>query len=119
MADYSQLMNLEKKAREQAAAAPNYVPERPNGEKSVRSLPPTQQSQQKETHIPERANARTMERSNGRRIITRNSFEIYEDQMDSLRQLAYAEKMQGKLGSMSAMVREAIDTYILNKTPKK
>ncbi len=61
---------------------------------------------------PERTNARTTERANGRRIITRNSFEIYEDQMDTLRERAFQEKRQGKIGSMSAMVREAIDRYL-------
>ena len=60
----------------------------------------------------ERAFARTSQRPNGKRIITRNSFEIYEDQMDSLRKISFKEKMEGKIGSMSAMVREAIDTYI-------
>ena len=68
---------------------------------------------------PEQANVRTMERPNGRRIITRNSFEIYEDQMDSLRQFSYEDKMRGKLGSMSAMVREAIDTYIKKRSSEK
>ncbi len=61
---------------------------------------------------PERSTARTGEHSNGRRIITRNSFEIYEDQMDILRELAYHEKREGKPGSMSAMVRTAIDRFI-------
>ena len=64
----------------------------------------------------ERANARTPERAAGRRIITRNSFEIYEDQMQSLRTRALQEKMAGKLSSMSRMVREAIDRY-LQDTP--
>jgi hypothetical protein len=59
--------------------------------------------------IPERVNARTPERPFGKRIITRNSFEIYEDQMESLRKLSFQEKMEGKLGSMSQMMREAID----------
>lgn len=66
------------------------------------------------------ANARSVERSNGRtpvrdttkRIVTRNSFEIYEDQMDSLRKLSFQEKMKGAIGSMSAMVRDAIDVYL-------
>jgi hypothetical protein len=62
--------------------------------------------------IPERANARTSERANGKRIIIRNSFEIYEDQMDHLREIAFQEKRQGKIGSMSAMVRDAIDYYL-------
>jgi hypothetical protein len=69
--------------------------------------------------IPERANASTAQRPIGKRIITRNSFEIYEDQMGSLRTLSYQEKMEGKLGSMSGMVREAIDKYLQNRTPGK
>src|SRR5579863_1029367 len=68
--------------------------------------PPPQQKQ------PERVNDRTSDRPNGKRIITRNSFEIYEDQMESLRKLSFQDKMAGKLGSMSAMVREAIETYL-------
>src|SRR5207344_1511231 len=36
-------------------------------------------------------------------------FEIYEDQMEALRRLSYQEKMEGQVGSMSAMVRAAID----------
>jgi hypothetical protein len=62
--------------------------------------------------VPERSNPRTPERSNGKRIITRNSFEIYEDQMDALRDRAYLEKRAGKIGSMSAMVRDAIDAFL-------
>jgi hypothetical protein len=69
--------------------------------------------------IPARANAPTDQRPNGKRIITRNSFEIYEDQMGSLRTLSYQEKMEGKLGSMSGMVREAIDNYLQKRTPGK
>jgi hypothetical protein len=60
----------------------------------------------------ERPNGRTSERANARRIITRNSFEVFEDQMDSLRDRSYQEKRAGKIGSMSAMVREAIDAYL-------
>ena len=67
----------------------------------------------------ERVNARTPVRPNGKRIITRNSFEIYEDQMDSLRKISFHEKMEGKLGSMSQMVRDAIDSYLKEKTSKK
>ena len=68
--------------------------------------------------IPERVNARTPVRPNGKRIITRNSFEIYEDQMDALRKFSLQEKMEGKLGSMSHMVREAIDAYLKEKSSK-
>lgn len=69
--------------------------------------------------VYERANAPTDQRPNGKRIITRNSFEIYEDQMDSLRKLSYQEKMEGKLGSMSGMVRVAIDNYLQKRTSGK
>lgn len=67
----------------------------------------------------ERANVPSLERPNGRRIITRNSFEIYEDQMDSLRRAAYEEKLQGGVGSMSKMVRDAIDMYLEKRTGGK
>jgi hypothetical protein len=68
---------------------------------------------------PERSNARTPVRANGRRIITRNSFEIYEDQMDALRKLAMEEKLDGRLGSMSAMVREAIEQFLRDAAVNK
>jgi hypothetical protein len=74
--------------------------------------PPTPAVQQQS----ERPNERTPERPNVRRIITRNSFEVFEDQMDSLRDRSYQEKRAGKIGSMSAMVREAIDAYLNKNT---
>jgi hypothetical protein len=77
---------------------------------------PTRQANRIE---PERANARTPVHPNGKRIITRNSFEIYEDLMDDLRELSLEEKRQGKLGSMSAMVREAISAYIAERRKSK
>jgi len=79
---------------------------------STTTQPIRQQPERPNVRIPERSNARTPERPNGKRIITRNSFEVYEDQMDSLRDRSYQEKRAGKLGSMSAMVREAIDAYL-------
>jgi hypothetical protein len=88
------------------AAAPQQQPV------STPTQPISQQPERPNGRISERSNARTPERPNGRRIITRNSFEVYEDQMDSLRDRSYQEKRAGKLGSMSAMVREAIDAYL-------
>jgi hypothetical protein len=95
-------------------------PQKSNGV-SPTSLPekPGIQEEQANQAIPERANARTPVRPNGKRIITRNAFEIYEDQMDRLRKLSLEEKMNGRLGSMSAMVREAIDSYLQKKTAEK
>ncbi len=80
---------------------------------------PIVQEEQSHLAIPERMNARSPVRPNGKRIITRNSFEIYEDQMDSLRKLSLQEKMDGKIGSMSQMVREAIDAYLQKRDSTK
>jgi hypothetical protein len=81
-----------------AAAPESQASEQPEGRANARSLG--------------RSFARTPVRHPAKRIITRNSFEIYEDQMDSLRGLSFQEKMAGKVGSMSAMVRAAIDAYL-------
>jgi hypothetical protein len=43
---------------------------------------------------------------------------IYHDQYQSLRQLADEDRRQGGLGSMSAMVREAIDKLIAERRVK-
>jgi hypothetical protein len=67
---------------------------------------------------PGRSFARTPVRDPAKRIITRNSFEIYEDQMEALRRLSFQEKIAGKVGSMSAMVRAAIDTYLEEHRPE-
>jgi hypothetical protein len=50
-----------------------------------------------------------------RKIKSRHPFDIYEDQAESLKQLSIEDRMQGGNGSMSAMVREAIDSYIDKK----
>ena len=55
-----------------------------------------------------------------RKIKQRHPFDIYQDQLDTLRQIAAEERMKGELGSMSAMVREAIDVYLqTKKKPQK
>ncbi len=53
-----------------------------------------------------------------RKIKQRHPFDIYEDQLEELKKLSLEEKMQGGIGSMSAMVREAIDTLIAKKRGK-
>jgi hypothetical protein len=47
-----------------------------------------------------------------RRQMIRHPFELYQDQVESLRQLANEDRMHGGTGSMSAMVRAAIDRLI-------
>src|SRR4051812_34782606 len=53
-------------------------------------------------------------RTHRRRV--RTPFDIYEDQVDSLHQFSLQERQMGELGSMSAMVREALASYIARRT---
>lgn len=50
-----------------------------------------------------------------RRTITRYSFEFFQDQIESLRRYGLEEKARGEKGSMSQMVREAVDMYIAKR----
>lgn len=58
---------------------------------------------------------RTDGRAGGRRTITRYAFEIYQDQVEAFRRFALEDKLHGGKGSMSEMVRAALDSYIANK----
>ena len=46
-----------------------------------------------------------------RKIKSRHPFDIYEDQLEQLKQLSLEDRMRGGVGSMSAMVRKALDDY--------
>src|SRR6266567_684389 len=48
----------------------------------------------------------------------RHPFDIYHDPYDTLKQFAEEERRQGGIGSMSAMVREAIDKFIATQKRK-
>ncbi len=50
-----------------------------------------------------------------RRTISRYAFEIFQDQIESLRRFSIEEKVRGEKGSMSRMVREAIDAYLAKR----
>lgn len=50
-----------------------------------------------------------------RRTITRYAFEFFQDQIESLKQFSLDEKLRGEKGSMSGMVREALDMYIAKR----
>lgn len=52
-----------------------------------------------------------------RRIKPRHSLDLYEDQVETLQQLALEDRMRGGSGSMSAMAREAIGDYIAKVRP--
>ena len=59
-----------------------------------------------------------LSQSKKRYMKQRHPFDIYQDQYDSLKELAIEDRKQGGLGSMSAMVREAIDKLISEKRKK-
>ena len=50
-----------------------------------------------------------------RKIKSRHPFDIYEDQVEELRNLSLEDRRRGGAGSMSAMVRDAIDDYITKR----
>ncbi len=49
------------------------------------------------------------------RTITRYAFEFVPDQSEILKKFSLKEQMQGEKGSMSQMVREALDMYIAKR----
>lgn len=51
-------------------------------------------------------------RTPARRVITRYAFEFFQDQIERLRHRSLEQKLQGEDGSMSEMVRDALDTYL-------
>lgn len=62
-----------------------------------------------------RSPVRTTVRPNGRRILTRYSFEFFQDQTEVLKRWSLEQQLRGEKGSMSEMVREALDAYISRK----
>lgn len=62
-----------------------------------------------------RTGVRAYGRTTQRRTITRYAFEFYQDQIETLRRVALEDKFNGEKGSMSEMVREAVDLYIAKR----
>jgi hypothetical protein len=82
-----------------------------------------QETHQKQTS-PDRATARPSDeatyrpddRPTGKGILVRRGFEWREDQLRALKQLSLKEQMEGKQGSMSQMVRDALDEYLKSRS---
>lgn len=53
------------------------------------------------------------------RVYVRRTFDFYEDQIAFLLKSSLQERLAGGEGSMNAMVREALDKYIKEKTTAK
>jgi hypothetical protein len=61
---------------------------------------------------PDEAAKRPEDRTIGRGVLVRRGFEWREDQLRALKKLSLKEQLEGKLGSMSQMVRDALDDYL-------
>jgi hypothetical protein len=73
-------------------------------------VPEPTQAVTQEMPPPVRASARTL---------ARIPFEIYQDQHATLKQFSIDEQSRGEKGSMSQMVREALDSYISKRQRSK
>ncbi len=97
MGIFSQLSQEDEKRQQTKQAQPAHQPQRvaeyPNG------------------RTPQRANGQESARGN----VKRASFEVYPDQLKALKQFSLEDQLKGENGSMSAMVREALDKYILER----
>lgn len=84
------------------------------------SAPIKEESETEATGVKDdaRAGVRAYGRTPVRRAITRYAFEFFLDQIDALRQFSLQEKGRGEKGSMSEMVREALDAYIAERQKK-
>ncbi len=67
----------------------------------------TSQNDQASRRVTTRARSSTLARSLGR-----YSYEVYKDQVKELIRMSNDDRLAGGKGSMSAMIREAIDDYI-------
>ena len=54
-----------------------------------------------------------------KRAFVRRTFDFYEEQISYLKQESLREQLEGKEGSMNAMVREAINDWIAKRTANK
>jgi hypothetical protein len=101
-------------------------PPRPNTQDSPTPVPQVPEEKTHEQIVTDRATARPTDEPTGRpvdrvtnkRLLVRRGFEWYEDQLAALKRLSLQEQMEGKEGSMSAMVREALDDYLKKRSVK-
>ncbi len=74
--------------------------------------PPTKRSTDEATGRPPDQNTiRPPDRATGDYELIRRGFDWWAYQLRTLKKLSLKEQMEGKPGSMSAMVREALDDY--------
>jgi hypothetical protein len=77
--------------------------------------PVMQEEQEKETKQNGTPHAVAQPLTEKRPVKPRHGFDIYWDQYEALLKWSNEEKLQGGTGSMSRMVREALDDYIAKR----
>jgi hypothetical protein len=85
------------------------------------STPPLPERNQEGVHasIPSPRTSETPAQSTTpsvKHAFVRRTFDFYEEQISYLKQESLREQLEGKEGSMNAMVREAIDDWIKKRT---
>jgi hypothetical protein len=88
---------------------------------------PVRQEVQPNGGITDRATARPRDeatyrpddRLTGKGILVRRGFEWREDQLRALKKLSLKEQLEGKPGSMSQMVRDALDEYLKRRAAEE
>jgi hypothetical protein len=88
---------------------------------------PIIQEPQSNPAMPDRATARPgdepTERPDdhptGKGMLVRRGFEWREDQLRALKKLSLKEQLEGKPGSMSQMVRDALDEYLRRRAAEE
>lgn len=80
---------------------------------------PGMQEAQAEGSITDLPTARPDDRTIGKGILVRRGFEWREDQLRALKQLSLKEQLEGKPGSMSQMVRDALDEYLKRRAAEE
>jgi hypothetical protein len=115
MGVFDQLADLDKTPRQASPEPPKPAVTTPTEgvqPKSVDKVVKVHKTAQRE---PRTAPVILEGRQNKQRIITRCSFEIYQDQINVLRQVSLTAKLAGDQLSISEMVREALDNYLTTK----
>jgi len=87
--------------------------EPPPKEHSLASVnpPPKQSTDEATARPPDEHIIRPPDRATGDYELIRRGFDWWAYQLRTLKKLSLKEQLQGKPGSMSAMVREALDDY--------
>jgi hypothetical protein len=124
----SKKLNTQSITNELAGSAffrPAMQPEKPTETPvSPRAEQPVRQEVQPHRILPDRPPARPDgeavyrpdDRPTGKGILVRRGFEWREDQLRALKQLSLKEQLEGKPGSMSQMVRDALDEYLKKRS---